>query len=339
MPTLKSVDDIVRYARELVEPFVSGAYVPDWERRSSVLSAISDFLLIRLRDDAFVEDELSSRPLEAMADAGYRAHLARGVRAVVEGGEVAVPAVARVTTSDAATLHELCSTLDYSEKVVMSGAAFAIGRLSLSVELLSVVANIFFEEAYHLKIVTNLLGLDQTTRPWLSPDKQANWDLVNACDDGGTYMLLEHVLFEARGAIAAAKGVHEARLRGVTAEPLAWLQKICNQETNHAVTGLRWFHRDGHVLDLSPAARFVVRRFIEQECDDSSGGFRTLRQRYSSWLLARYLSGARMEELVVDLKRDVARCQRSGDITPSLDDVSRSVDLLYERMSEGEASA
>jgi hypothetical protein len=328
------VDDVVCYTRELIEPFVVGTYVPDWEQRSGILSAISDYLIIRLRDDAFVDDQLSIRLLECEADAGYRAILAQGIRAIVAGEPLAFPRVALADEKDAPALKELCSTLDYSEKVVMSAAAFAIGRLSLSTELLSVVANILFEEAYHLKIVTEMLGLDQSARPWLAPDKNANWEIVKACGDGCTYMLLEHVLFEARGAIAAAKGVYEARARGVSERPVAWLEKICNQETNHGIAGLLWFHRDGRGAVLSPSARLVVRRFIEQECDDTTGTFRTLRQRYSAWLLARYLKGASIEELVASLKEDVTRCKSTGEIEPTLEEVSRSVDFVYENINQ-----
>src|ERR1700693_2555122 len=329
MATLNSVGDILRHVRELVEPFTNGAYVPDWERRSATLSALSDYLVIRIRDDAFVHDQSSTRAVECEADTGYRKLIARGVRAIVSGEPLAFPEVGIAVGEDARILRDLCSTLDYSEKVAMSAAAFAIETLSLSSDLLSVVANILFEEAYHLHIITELLGLDQSARPWLAPDKAVNWELVKTCEDGCTYMLLEHVLFEARGAIAAAKGGHEARPRGLSEQRTAWLEKICDQETNHGIAGLVWFNRDEGRSALSLRAGPVVRRFIEQECDDTSGTFRTLRQRYSTWLLARYLDGASIEELLKCLKGDVKRCKTTGEIGPTLDDVTRATDFVY----------
>ncbi|MET0464568.1 MAG: hypothetical protein ABW007_15490 [Chitinophagaceae bacterium] len=337
MPILNSVDDLIHYARDLAEPFIFGRYVPDWERRSGIISAISDYLIIRIRDDAFVDDQSSTRPLECEADVGYRATLARGVRDTMTGESLAFPKVGLADDKDIPTLTELCSTLDYSEKVVISAAAFAIVKLSPSTELLSVIANILFEEAYHLKIVSEMLGLDQSTRPWLSPDKSVNWELVKSCEDGFTYMLLEHVLYEGRGGIAAAKGVHEARVRGVSERSVKWLEKICNQETNHGISGLVWLARDEHGAGLSPTDRLLIRRFIEQECDDTTGTFRTLRQRYSTWLLERYLGGTPLQELVASLKGDVVRCQYTGEIGPTLDDLSRSVDSLYASMSRERA--
>jgi len=330
---LNSVDDVVRCARELAEPFVAGVYVSDWEQRSGILSAISDYLIIRLRDDAFVDSESAARPLECEADAGYRAVLARELRDIVGGKPLAFPTVKLADDKDLPPLRELCSTLDYSEKIVISAAAFAIARLSPSIELVSVVANILFEEAYHLKIVTEMLGLDHLARPWLAPDKTANWELVKSCKDGATYMLLEHLLYEGRGGIAAAKGVHEAGARGVSKQSIAWLEKICDQETNHGIAGLMWFGRNYRGATLTLSARSLIRSFIEQECDDTTGTFRTLRQRYSAWLLAQYFGGTSVQELVVSLKRDVARCKSTGEIGPTLDDMSRSVDSLYEYLN------
>lgn len=333
MQSLNTLNDLLSYARNLAEPLAATTYVPDWERRAAILSAISDYLIIRLRDDAFVHEQLSTRSIECDADVGYRALLARGLRAILAGEQLTFPAAPLAIGKDAQILTELCSTLDYSEKVVISATAYAILKLSLSTELLSVVANILFEEAYHLKIISDMLGIDQSSRPWLPPDKTVNWALVTECGDEYTYMLLEHVLFEARGAIAAAKGVHEAQVRGLSPQSGAWLVRICSQETNHGVSGLEWFHRDGRSADLSPSARLIVRRFIEQECDDTTGTFRTLRQRYSSWLLAKYFSGASIQEVTACLKDDVVRCQHTGDITPTLEDVSRATDLLYENVS------
>ncbi|PYP83986.1 MAG: hypothetical protein DMF61_21330 [Blastocatellia bacterium AA13] len=330
MTSLDSVADVISYVRELAEPFVVGEYVPDWEQRSGMLSAISDYLIIRLRDDAFVDSEPAARQLDCDADTGYRAILAQEVRKFVKRKSLTFPAVELADEKDLPPLKELCLTLDYSEKIVISAAAFAISRLTLSTELVSVVANILFEEAYHLKILTEMLGLDQPSRPWLATDKLANWELVRSCDDGPSYMLLEHLLYEARGGIAAAKGVHDAGLRGVSKRSVAWLEKICNQETNHGISGLVWFGRDYRGARLPLSARSLIRRFIEQECDDQTGTFRTLRQRYSSWLLARYFSGASVQELVVSLKRDVAQCKSTGEIGPNLDEVSWGVDFLYE---------
>lgn len=315
-----------------MEPFVTGKYVPEWESRATTLSAISDYLIIRLRDDAFVHDELSSRPLECDADVGYRAILAHRLRAIVGGESLAFPHIPLAAGEDLRILTDLCSTLDYSEKIVISAAAFAIRKLPLSTELLSVLANILFEEAYHLKIITELLGLDQSARPWLAPDKNTNWELVNACGDTCTYTLLEHLLFEGRGAIAAAKGVHEAKVRGISPRVIAWLEKICNQETNHGILGLLWFHHGGGGPALSGPARLLVRRFINEECDDTSGTFRTLRQRYSAWLLAQYLGGTDAGQLMACLKEDVVRCKTTGTIRPTLDDISRSIEFLHENI-------
>ena len=198
MRQIHSLQDLVSHARDIVEPFAVGRYVPDWERRAAVVSVISDYLLIRLRDDAFVEDELANRPLDCDADVGYRAALSRALRANLSGEGLAFPEIEPVSGRDAATLNELCSTLDYAEKIVISATALAMRRFSSSVELLSVVANILFEEAYHLKIITDMLGLDQSERPWLAPDKATNWQLVSDSGDLDTYMLLEHLLFEVR---------------------------------------------------------------------------------------------------------------------------------------------
>ena len=113
---LDTVENLVSYTRAVVEPFTAGLYVDDWERRSAIVSAISDYLLIRLRDDAFVEDDMARRPLELTADAGYRARLATSLRTFVVTETLQLPALSRAPDTDTAALYELCGTLDYSER-------------------------------------------------------------------------------------------------------------------------------------------------------------------------------------------------------------------------------
>ena len=115
--------------------------------------------------------------------------------------------------------------------------------------------------------------------------------------------------------------------------PVAWLDKICRQETNHGIAGLVWFNRDGQRDTISAPARTVIRDFIEQECEDDTGTFRTLRQRYPLWLLAQYLGGTPVQELVRLLKSDVTRCRNTGEIGPTLDDVSRATAFIHDDVS------
>lgn len=332
MDAVRTIGEVVAHAQAIVEPFAEGRYAADWEHRACVVSAISDYLIVRLRDDAFVADDATS-PRDCYADVGFRSVVTREIDGVISGKPLAFPRVEPPSEADRQLLSDLCATLDYSEKIVISATAFAMRQVPMQLELFSAVANILFEEAYHLHIVNQLIGLEQSTRPWLADDKRGNWQLVRECRDGSAYMLLEHLLFEARGAIASAKGVHEAKVKGVSAPSVEWLDRICRQETNHGIGGLLGVHRYGNGSRLTESSRAVLKGFIENECDDQSASFRAIRQRYPLLLLQKYWNGTSIDELVAMLKADVRQCRVTGQISPTLDEVLRATEAVYSVVS------
>jgi len=326
MRTIAEIKDNVRLWSA---PFEARSFVADWEVRALRISAASDYLSVRERDDAFVDDR-EEQPIAFDAQTAYRGRSTASLIDVsTADAKFAFPL--KPAPADVAILSELYARVDFSEKFPMSAAAHALTRIDMPTALFAEIGNVLYEEGLHLKIVAELSGIDLAKRAWLEPDKDSEWELVSACDDPLTYMLVQHCLTEGRGGLAAAKAIHTAREKGVSEQALFWLTKICRQETRHGILGFLWLHRllPGADRRLPDRAKEGVKAFVQGQCEAGATGFRAHRQHYSAWLLARYLGGASVDEIVATMKRNVATVLATGEIDAPLDDVLKRSAKLY----------
>ncbi len=117
---MKTIADLIEFAREQVKPFADGRLADDWEERSMKVSAVSDYLLLRNRDDAFVRDGVSDLDLEMYSSTGYRQKAAKDLLAVTSGSEgelKKIPLEIVLSDRDRDILVELCmpQDLDYDD--------------------------------------------------------------------------------------------------------------------------------------------------------------------------------------------------------------------------------
>ncbi|MEQ9248011.1 MAG: hypothetical protein RLO21_18695, partial [Nitratireductor sp.] len=301
---------------------------------------ISDYLLLRVRDDAFVRDNPADREISMYSATRYREMAAAdmlesSVRA--DGQYQTIPITVNLSSQDREILVDLCRPLDLDdgEKIVMAAVAYALRNFDMPPDTFSDLANIFFEEAYHLRIVDDIVGYGLGQRPFVPESRQDHWNLVRDATNIFEYIMLEHVLYEGRGTLASAYGVHLCRSRNVSEEGVEWFAKIARQETNHGATGFFWIERLGADFGqrIPEQSNALLRRFIEAECGDDAKGFRAKRLKFSAYLLNRYRSGASTPEIVNVIKNNVKHVMETGDVIISQDEMSAGVDALYKAVS------
>ncbi|MGE5659562.1 MAG: hypothetical protein ACM37W_23450 [Actinomycetota bacterium] len=207
---------LIETIRDIAKPFAMAEYVDDWQHRAMQLSTISDFYKIRIRENAFITEGkmqvepkfLSISPLkQALKDNFFHSYETRRIGYAFDYD--------CLSGQQYEISYKMYGDLDASEKIVMSTCAYAICNLSCPLEVVLDLCNLLYEEALHLEAISTLLSIDQSKKPWIPDDKQGNWQLVSSTDTILSYLFIEHCLYEGRGLIAAAKGVHELQKSGI----------------------------------------------------------------------------------------------------------------------------
>jgi hypothetical protein len=306
--------DILETIRDIARPFARGEYVSNWQHRAMQLSTISDFYKIRLRENAFLTADhlhiksnfLSLSPLrQALENNFWSSYESQQIGYSFEYG--------CLPCQQHNIAYKMFGQLDASEKIVISTCAHAICNLSSPLEIVLDLCNLLYEEALHLEAISRLLDIDQRCKPWITDDKQDNWQLVSSTDTILPYIFIEHCLYEGRGLIAAAKGVYELQKQELEPTVYRVMTSIFEQETNHALTGYFWLKQldDGK---KDEELKLALKNFLIVEPMDDIETFRGRRQRFPTFLIANYLKNRSYGEIRKIIIENAKHCVMTGDI-------------------------
>jgi hypothetical protein len=282
--------ELLEKIRSLLLPFALGQYVADWQYRASEVSTISDISILRMRETAFFLKENCSADLTFASLSSFRKNIVTDFDNFSSLNKVSYSIDYNLLSNQEYDIfNELYNEVDSSERIVISACAYAICNLSFPIEIVLVLCNILYEEALHLESISRLLGIDQSKKKWISNDKCNHWNLVLNTKSIAEYFFLEHCLYEGRGFIAAAKGVHELSKYSEHSTGYKIARLIFEQETNHVLTGYFWLKQLDDIT-LESTLKSVLSQFLQIEILTDIETFKGKRQRFPLLLLSHYLS-------------------------------------------------
>jgi hypothetical protein len=189
------------------------------------------------------------------------------------------------------------------ERLAMSAIGHALCRLSPSPSIAAALCGVFYDEALHLQSLTALQGLPPCPEPWIAARREPFWRLLRDTDDLVAYVVFQHCLSEAEGAIAGAEKLRQLQRAGAGDVAVRVAHRIFVEETRHAVTGyavLAELDADRPLTDAG--LHHLIERYlaVEQLVDPSLA--KGKRQRFALGLAERYVA-----------ERDVAQVESAID--------------------------
>jgi hypothetical protein len=288
---------------ELALPFAKCEYTDNWQYRASELSKISDVCKLGLNETAFFHGNKSFDNLSFVSFSPLRDLIMSSPEKLSPSKNISYSVKSTLLhTEEYDIFSRLYGRVDSSEKIVMTACAHALCNLSSPLEVKMALCNILYEESLHLMSISNLLGLDQSQKPWIADEKKNHLTLVSETKNIAEYIFLEHCLYEGRGFIAAASGVYELSKYDLNSTGYKIANLIFEQETNHVLTGYFWLKQFDN-KQLENTIKLVLRKFISTEPIHEMNTFKGKRQRFPFFLLANYLADKSfwsIKEIVLD---------------------------------------
>jgi hypothetical protein len=253
--------DLLSTIRDTVQPFADGRGAPDWQRRAARLRALGP---------------------------------ASGPGAPGAGDATTVSydfAYGLLPEPDRSRFAQAFHQVESVERLAMSAIGHALCRLSPSPSIASALCGVFYDEALHLQSLTALQGLPPCPEPWIAAKREPFWRLLRDTDDLVAYVVFQHCLSEAEGAIAGAEKLRQLQRAGAGDVAVRVAHRIFVEETRHAVTGyavLAELDADRPLTDA--ALHHLIERYlaVEQLVDPSLA--KGKRQRFALALAERYVA-------------------------------------------------
>ncbi len=270
--------------KDIIRPFAEGRYVSSWEQNANKVSAISDYLEMKVKETPFVEDYNFDVGRCASSDALLKNVFFETMPSAMEATNIDY-LIDYQTPGKLDRFHQIFRKVASVEKLAMSACSFALSNFQMPPELVSGLCHVIYEEALHLKGISRLMVSDESVKPWIEDSRTPAWELIQTTESISDYMFLEHCLYEGEGCIAAGKAYYEMQQAG---EDLGFrvTERICKEETNHALFGYKWIHMLG--IDETKALAWV-QKFLEVECSENFTSFKRIKTLFSLYLVREYL--------------------------------------------------
>jgi hypothetical protein len=233
----------------IVQPFLAGGYVPDWQARAAQTGLISDYYTIRALDNPLFDVD----DTDLGARFGSRSPLREAMWHSF-GEAAGTDSVGYVLTMDELRGEERrlfesgYGGVDSVEKMAMTAIAHAICTFTPALPNLLLLAGQFYDEALHLKALSTLLGIDEASQPWITLKRAPFLAAARQARSLAEYVLFQNCLSEGEGAIAAAEILYSLRSLPASSTAVGVARRITVEETNHARIGYTILHRVGHAL-------------------------------------------------------------------------------------------
>jgi hypothetical protein len=260
--------DLLSTIRDTVQPFADGRGAPDWQQRAARLRTLGQ------------HDARGGAPdtcdVETAGEATAIAYdFAYGLLPEPDRGRFAQ------------AFHQVESV----ERLAMSAIGHALCRLTPPPSIAAALCGVFHDEALHLQSLTALQGLPPCPEPWIAAKREPFWRLLRGTDDLVPYVLFQHCLSEAEGAIAGAEKLRQLQRAGAGEVAVRVAHRIFVEETRHALTGYGMLAElDAERPIAADAFHQLIDRYLAVESLVDPALAKGKRQRFALALAERYIA-------------------------------------------------
>lgn len=263
--------DLLSTIRDTAQPFGDGHGAPDWQRRAARLRALGR---AAAPGEAKPHDAVSFGEATSSEDA---------IAYDFACGLLPEPDRSRF----AQAFHQVESV----ERLAMSAIGHALCRLAPPRPIAAALCEVFHDEALHLQSLTALQGLPACAEPWIAAKREPFWRLLRDTDDLVAYVVFQHCLSEAEGAIAGAEKLRQLERAGAGDIAVRVAHRIFVEETGHALTGYAMLAEldAGRPITAEAFHRLIERYLAVERLVDPSLA-KGKRQRFALALAERYIA-------------------------------------------------